>query len=128
MRDARSIVAWAAAGAGAALLAFGAGVAGLFGSPTTPAEFAPSVVAPVQGIALLDCPAGAIVGTAPHDERLFVIARSPDREWLAVRSADQLYRMVWIASSELSVDEFPITIDELPVRDCGAIELIGVTP
>jgi hypothetical protein len=120
----RAWLFWAGTAVGAGVLAFGAGASGLLGGPIEPTEFTSSVVAPVHGTALLDCPAGEPIGTVPRNERVYVIGRSPDAQWLAVRSVQQGYRTVWLPTASLGVDEFPIRVPDLPVQPCVVPEVV----
>lgn len=115
---ARSAVLWGVAALAAGGVALGAGAVGLLGNPVAHDEFASPVVAPLEGTALLDCPAGAQVGIAPRNERLYVIARSPDAAWLAVRSVVEGYRTVWLPAESVEADQYPIRVDELPELAC----------
>ena len=120
----RPWLAWAGLAVGAGALGLVAGATGLLGNPLDTVDFAPAVVAPIDGTALLDCPGGDPVGTVPRNERVYVIARSPDSLWLAVRSVQQGYRTVWVATDSVDADEFPIRVPDLPVRACLAGEVV----
>ena len=120
----RPWLVWAGAALGAGVLGLLAGASGLLGNQIEPTDFASAVVAPIDGTTLLDCPAGQPVGTVPRNERVYVIGRSPDEQWLAVRSVQQGYRTVWVPAGSLDVDQFPIRVSELPVQACLVPESI----
>jgi hypothetical protein len=117
---ARTVVLWTAAALGAGGLAFAAGVSGLLGNPVAKTDAASPVVAPLEGTPMLDCPAGEPVGVAARDERLYVIGRSPDLRWLAVRSVEQGYRTVWVPFDSIRSDQYPVGLDALPEQQCEA--------
>lgn len=115
---ARNAVLWAAAALGAGGLALGAGAVGLLGGPVAEGDFDSPIVAPLEGTALLDCPDGEPVAIAPRNDQLYVIARSPDSTWLAVRSVVEGYRTVWLPAASVKADEYPLRIGDLPEQSC----------
>lgn len=130
--EVRSRLAWTGAVLAVGVLAFGAGVSGLLGNRIAQADFAGAVVAPVVGVPLLDCPAGRPVTSTTGNNILYVVARSPDSAWLAVRSVVEGYRTVWLEAERLTVQEFPegrfpFVIGDLPVQACERPE-VAVVP
>lgn len=126
MRGAASTRAWlfwggSAVAAGA--LAFVAGASGLLGHAERAPEPPAVVQAPVEGANLLDCPAGRTVAVAAREERLYVVGRTADAQWLAVRAPELGYRTVWVAALPVVADEFPTAIADLPVRECAPPEV-----
>lgn len=118
--DARARWAWAGCVALAALAGAMAGALGLAGRPeavSTP----PALVGAIAGrIPALDCPGGVEVGSLTNGDRVLVIARSADGQFLAVRSPAADYATVWVMAG--AVDTRPIESSlaraNVPVDDC----------
>lgn len=113
-------LAWVAAVALAGAIGLGAGALGLVGRPApTPAEV-PLVGAVAARIPALDCPAGEIVATLGEGDRVLVVARSVDGDYLAVRRPGAAYETVWVRSAAVDAgpSEARLTDASLPVASC----------
>lgn len=64
-------------------------------------------------VSVYECPDGAAVATVHAGDRLFVVGRTDDANWLAVRSVDE-DRTRWVAAEHLELD----ADREVPVRSC----------
>lgn len=116
----RTRLAWAAAVALAGAVGITAGALGIAGRPAAGQTPAPFVGAVVQSVAVLDCPGGAVIGSLGAGDRVLVIARTSDSDYLAVRSPADLYATVWVSAA--SVDTGPIEASlaraDIPIDDC----------
>lgn len=118
--DARARWVWVGCAALAAIVGVTAGALGLAGRPQATPEVQQLVGAVAARIPALDCPGGAVIGSLGDGDRVLVIARTPDGDFLAVRSPGSDYATVWVAAA--SVDTGPIEASlaraDLPVDDC----------
>ena len=116
----RTGIAWASCVALAAGVGVAAGVLGIAGRPAAAPSQSPIVGAVVGSVPVLDCPGGAVIGSLGSGDRVLVIARTGDGDYLAVRSPADLYATVWVGAA--SVDTGPIEASlaraDLPIDDC----------
>lgn len=118
--DARSRWVWAGCFALAAAVGVTAGALGLIGRPEAVPVVPELVGAIAGGVPVMDCPGGVQIGSLGDGDRVLVIARTADGDFLAVRSPGSDYATVWVAAA--SVDTGPIEASlaraDLPVDDC----------
>ena len=117
----RGILAWAAAAIGAGGIAFALGALGLLAPPTAGVADVALVGAVASGPVAYDCPGGEPVARFSPGSRIFVTARNADTTWLLTRSPAAGFESVWVRAESVSVDEFPVPIDQLAVVSCETV-------
>lgn len=120
-------LAWFGGAVAVAIIAFLIGLTGLFGGRESPPATINLVGAIAAGADGLDCPEGAVVTRLLPGDRVFVVARSSDSTWFAVRSAGESYETVWVAASTVRADD-SAGIVGVPVDGCLTPTPIAVTP
>lgn len=119
----RGILAWAVAAIGAGGVAFALGALGLLAPPTAGVADVALVGAVASGPVAYDCPGGERVARFSPGARIFVTARNADTTWLLTRSPAAGFESVWVPADSVSVDEFPVPIDQLAVVSCETVVL-----
>lgn len=120
-------LAWFGGAVAVAIIAFLIGLTGLFGGRESPPATINLIGALAAGADGLDCPEGAAVTRLLPGDRVYVVARSSDSEWYAVRSAARSYETVWVAASAVRADDTAAIVG-VPIDGCLTPTLIAVTP
>jgi hypothetical protein len=112
--------AWVGAIVIAGVVGAAAGVLGLVGRPEAAPSTTPLVGAIPGRVLALECPGGDPIGSLGDGDRVLVVARTSDGDYLAVRSPGADYETVWVSAD--AVDTGPIEASlaraDLPVDDC----------
>jgi hypothetical protein len=120
----RAILAWAVAAAAAGAGAFTLGALGVFVPPPR-VDAAISIVGSVaSGPAAYDCPGGEPVARFSPGSQLYLTGRNADATWLLTRSPASGYETVWVPADSVSVDEFPVPVEQLDVVTCDAVVVV----
>lgn len=112
-----SWLAWFGGALAVAFIAFLVGLTGLFGGRAAPPADVDLIGAIATGIEALDCPAGEPVARLLPGDRVYVVGRSADSVWVAVRSAAGSYETVWVAAAAIRLDDVEATLS-VPIDGC----------